>query len=161
MNIKNNIFELIGNTPMVYLNNFGSGLGASLAAKLEMFNPYSIKDRPISYMIAAGEADGKINKDTTIIEATSVNTGIALAFICAIKGYKLTICMSEIQSEERKRLLKIFGAQLELTPASEGTSGSKKRALQLCEEIPNSFYIEQHSNPNNTLAHKETTGEEL
>lgn len=161
MNIKNDIFDLIGNTPMVFLNRFGAGLNATLAAKLEMFNPYSVKDRPISFMIAGAEQTGKINKDTTIIEATSGNTGLALAFICAIKEYKLIICMSEIQSEERKRLMQVFGAQLELTPASEGTTGSKKRALELKEEIPNSFYIEQHSNPNNIKAHRETTAEEL
>ena len=100
-------------------------------------------------------------EDTTIIEATSGNTGLALAFICAMKGYKLVICMSEIQTDERKQLLKAFGAQLELTPASEGTTGSKIRALQLRDEIPDSFYIEQHSNPNNTRAHFETTAEEI
>ena len=150
MNIKNSITDLIGNTPIVYLNSFGEGLNAKIAAKLEMFNPYSVKDRPISYMIAAGEKTGKINKSTTIIEATSGNTGLALAFICAIKGYKLIICMSEIQTKERKKLLRAFGAHLELTPAKEGTKGSKKRVLELLEEIPNSFYIEQHSNPNNT-----------
>lgn len=161
MKIHQDILELIGNTPMVYLKNFGSDLPATLAAKLEMFNPYSVKDRPISYMIEAGEREGKINKDTTIIEATSGNTGLALAFICAMKGYKLIICMSEIQTKERKRLLKAFGAQLELTPASEGTAGSKRRVKELLEEIPNSFYIEQHSNPNNTRAHRETTGEEF
>jgi cysteine synthase len=161
MNIHENLTELIGNTPMVYLNRFGAGLEAKLAAKLEMFNPYSIKDRPIREMIAAGERDGRITKNTTIIEATSGNTGLALAFICAMKGYKLTICMSDIQTEERKRLLSTFGANLELTPASEGTTGSKRRALELAEEIPDAFYIEQHGNPNNTLAHRKTTGPEL
>jgi cysteine synthase A len=161
MNIKNNVMELIGNTPLVYLNNFSSGFDATMAAKLEMFNPYSIKDRPVSYMIAEAESEGKINQDTTIIEATSGNTGLALAFICAMKGYKLIICMSEIQTEERKSLLRTFGAQLELTPASEGTAGSKKRVKELLDEIPNSYYIEQHSNPNNTKAHRETTAEEL
>jgi cysteine synthase A len=161
LKIKDNILELIGNTPMIYLNRFGTGLEAALAAKLEMFNPYSVKDRPVYYMITEGEKAGKINKDTTIIEATSGNTGLALAFICAMKGVKLTICMSEIQTEERKRLLKAFGAHLELTPASEGTAGSKKRALELLEQIPNSYYIEQHSNPANVQAHRETTGKEL
>lgn len=161
MDIKNNILELIGNTPLVYLKNYGSGLKATLAAKLEMFNPYSVKDRPVYYMITEAEKEGKINKDTTIIEATSGNTGLALAFICAMKGYKLIICMSEIQTEERKRLLKAFGARLELTPAEEGTAGSKKRVLELMKEIPNSYYIEQHSNPRNIQAHRETTAEEL
>jgi cysteine synthase A len=161
MNIHNSIFDLIGNTPLVYLNRFGAGLEARIAAKLEMFNPYSVKDRPVSFMIAGAEQDGIINRDTTIIEATSGNTGLALSFICAMKGYKLRICMSEIQSDERKRLMKLFGAELELTPAAEGTEGSKKRAIELLEEIPNSFYIEQHGNPNNIKAHRETTGEEL
>ena len=161
MNIKSSIVDTIGNTPMVYLREFGSGTGATLAAKLEMFNPYSVKDRPISYMLAKAEKEGNLNRDTTIIEATSGNTGIALAFLCARKGYKLRICMSEIQSEERKRLLTTFGAQLELTPAKEGTTGSKKRALELLEEIPNSFYIEQHGNPANPQAHRETTAKEL
>ncbi len=161
MNIKENIAELIGNTPMVYLQEFGKDLNATLAAKLEMFNPYSVKDRPIFRMLAEAEREGKVNKDTTIIEATSGNTGLALAFLCARKGYKLRLCMSEIQSAERKHLLLAFGAQLELTPAAEGTIGSKKRVLELLEEIPNSFYIEQHGNENNPLAHRETTGPEL
>lgn len=161
MNIHENVLSVIGNTPMVYLRRFGKDLDATLAAKLEMFNPFSVKDRPVSYMIAAGERDGKINADTTIIEATSGNTGLALALICAVKGYKLKICMSEIQSEERKHLLRILGAELELTPADKGTKGSKERALELLEEIPNSYYIEQHSNPANPEAHKETTAEEL
>jgi len=161
MNIHDDLTHLIGNTPMVYLDRFGEGLEATIAAKLEMFNPYSIKDRPISYMIADGEKRGLIDKETTIIEATSGNTGLALAFICAMKGYKLLICMSEIQTQERKRLLTTFGAQLELTPASEGTTGSKRRALELLKEIPNSYYIEQHGNPANVTAHRETTGPEL
>jgi len=161
MNIKESVLDLIGDTPIVYLKKFGAGLEATLAAKLEMFNPYSTKDRPVSYMIAAGEREGKINKDTVIIEATSGNTGLALAFICAIKGYRLTICMSEIQSAERKRLLRALGAQLKLTPAGKGTKGAKERALQLLKKIPNSFYIEQHANPANPRAHAETTAEEL
>jgi len=161
MNIKNSIVDLIGNTPMVYLDRFGKGLDARLAAKMEMFNPYSVKDRPISYMIEAAEREGKIDRDTVILEATSGNTGLALAFFCAMRGYRLIICMSEIQTGERKRLLTAFGAELELTPAGRGTTGSKERALELLEEIPNSYYIEQHSNPNNTRAHRETTGEEL
>lgn len=161
MDIKESIMDLIGNTPMVYLDRFAPDLPGRLAAKMEMFNPYSIKDRPISYMIKAAEEEGRITKNTTIIEATSGNTGLALAFICAMKGYHLTICMSEIQTDERKQILHAFGADLELTAASEGTTGAKKRALELLEEIPDSFYIEQHSNPNNTRAHFETTAEEI
>ncbi len=145
----------------MYLDRFGEGLPARLAAKMEMFNPYSVKDRPVSYMIAEGEKDGRITQDTTIIEATSGNTGLALAHICAMKGYRLMICMSEIQTVERKRLLSTFGAELELTPAAEGTAGAKRRALELLDEIDDSFYIEQHSNPANTMAHRETTGPEL
>jgi len=161
MKIASDMKDLIGNTPMIYLHRFGEGLEAPIAAKLEMFNPYSVKDRPVSYMIEAAEREGKIDAETTIIEATSGNTGLALAFICALKGYRLRICMSEIQSEERRRLLGVFGAELELTPANEGTAGSKRRALELLRELPNSYYIEQHSNPNNVLAHRETTGKEL
>ncbi|MGA1848932.1 MAG: PLP-dependent cysteine synthase family protein [Thermoplasmatota archaeon] len=161
MNIKGSMLELIGNTPMVYLDRFGEGLGARIAAKLELFNPYSVKDRPVLNMIETAEREGRIDGDTTIIEATSGNTGLALAFICAMKGYRLKICMSEIQTEERKQLLRLFGADLELTPAEFGTTGSKRRALELLEEIPNSFYIEQHSNPANTEAHIGTTAEEL
>ncbi|MFC2172375.1 cysteine synthase A [Acidobacteriota bacterium] len=161
MNIKDSLLDLVGNTPMVYLREYGAGLEATLAAKLEMFNPYSIKDRSVSFMIEAAEKEGRINKDTAIIEVTSGNTGLALAFICARKGYKLIICMSEIQSDERKHLLTALGAHLELTPAQEGTKGAKKRALELLEELPESFYIEQHANPNNPRAHRETTAEEL
>ncbi|MGA1872034.1 MAG: PLP-dependent cysteine synthase family protein [Thermoplasmatota archaeon] len=161
MNIKGSILDLIGNTPMVYLDRFGEGLDARIAAKLELFNPYSVKDRPVLSMIEAAEKEGRLDDDATIIEATSGNTGLALAFICAMKGYRLRICMSEIQTDERKQLLKMFGAELELTPADLGTTGSKKRALELLEEIPNSFYIEQHGNPNNTLAHIRSTAEEL
>ncbi|MGA1820554.1 MAG: PLP-dependent cysteine synthase family protein [Thermoplasmatota archaeon] len=161
MNIKGGILELIGNTPMVYLDRFGEGLPARIAAKLELFNPYSVKDRPVLAMIEGAEREGRITPDTTIIEATSGNTGLALAFICAMKGYKLKICMSEIQSEERKQILRLFGADLELTPAELGTTGSKMRALELLEEIPDPFYIEQHGNPDNIRAHIETTAEEL
>jgi len=161
VDIKENILETVGNTPLVYLRKYGEGLDATIAAKLEMFNPFSIKDRPVSYMIAAAERKGQINPDSTIIEATSGNTGLALAFICAVKGYKLIICMSEIQSEERKRALTALGVQLELTPIIDGTKGAKQRALELLKKIPNSFYIEQHSNPANPVAHTETTAQEL
>lgn len=161
MDIKNSLLDLIGNTPMMYLKNFCGETEADVAAKLELFNPYSVKDRPVSYMISEAEKEGRINKDTTIIEATSGNTGMALSYICKLKGYKLIICMSEIQSEERKRIMKALGAQLELTPASKGTKGAKERAIELRDQIPNSYYIEQHSNPHNIKAHQETTGPEL
>ena len=149
MDIKQSILDIIGNTPLVYLNKYAHGLGAKVAAKLEMYNPLSVKDRPVLNMIDAAEKEGLVKPHTTIIEATSGNTGLALALVCAVREYKLIICMSEIQSEERKRMLMTLGAQLELTPASEGTKGSKRRALELCAQIPDCYYIEQHSNPNN------------
>ena len=161
MNIKDNILDCIGKTPLVYLNGYASGAKAKIAAKLEMFNPFSIKDRPVSYMIKEAEMRGDIKKDTTIIEASSGNTSMALAFHCAIKGYRLVICMSEIQSLERRQILQAFGARLELTPKEEGTLGARKRAKELNSEIPDSYYICQHSNPDNVKAHMETTAEEL
>jgi len=161
MKIQENIEALIGNTPMVYLHRFGAGLPARLAAKLELFNPYSVKDRPVLAMLDGAEAEGRIDGQTTIVEATSGNTGMALAFLCRLKGYKLILCMSEIQSQERKQILKALGARLELTPAAEGTRGAKARALELCDSIENSHYIEQHANPHNARAHRETTGPEI
>lgn len=146
---------------MVYLNRFGQGAGAQIAAKLEMFNPYSIKDRPVHYMIAEAEKRGEIKEGTTIIEASSGNTAIALAAICAMKGYRLIICMSEIQSIERRKIIQTFGAELVLTPKEEGTLGARQKAKELHGEIPDSYYICQHSNPDNILAHAETTAEEL
>jgi cysteine synthase A len=161
MNIKNSILDCIGNTPLVYLNNYTSHAEAKVAAKLEMFNPFSIKDRPVSYMIKEAEKRGDITKDTTIIEASSGNTAMALAMYCAMKELRLIICMSEIQSMERRQVLATFGAQLELTPKEEGTKGARKRAKELHSEIPDSYYICQHSNPDNITAHMETTAEEL
>ncbi|MBD3286545.1 cysteine synthase A [candidate division WOR-3 bacterium] len=161
MYIKENLLDLIGDTPMVYLRRFGKGLHATIAAKLEMFNPYSVKDRPALCMIEAAEREGKIDSGTTVIEATSGNTGLAVAFICAAKGYRCVISMSEDQSDERKRLLRALGAELVLTPAVEGSRGAKLKALDLWEQNPNSYYIDQHCNPNNPCAHRETTGMEL
>lgn len=161
MNIKNSIMDCIGKTPLVYMKRLGRGVNASIAAKLEMFNPYSIKDRPVYYMIREAEKRGEIREGTTIIEASSGNTAIALAYICAMKGYRLIICMSEIQSLERKKIVKAFGAELELTPKEKGTLGARERAVELHEEIPDSYYICQHSNPDNVKAHVETTAEEL
>ncbi len=161
MNIKGSIMDCIGETPLVYLKRLGSGVNATIAAKLEMFNPYSIKDRPVYYMIKEAEKRGQIKEGTTIIEASSGNTAIALAYMCSMKGYRLIICMSEIQSLERKKIIKALGAELELTPKEKGTLGSRERAKELHEEISDSYYICQHSNPDNTKAHVETTGEEL
>jgi cysteine synthase A len=161
MKIKNSLVECIGSTPMVYLKRYGRGAKTTIVAKLEMFNPFSIKDRPVSYMIREAEKRGQIKKGTAIIEASSGNTAMALAFMCAMKDYRLIICMSEIQSLERRKVLKALGAELELTPKEEGTLGARKRAKELHEEIDDSYYICQHSNPDNIKAHMETTAEEL
>jgi len=160
--IADSIIEEIGDTPLVRLNDFYDGDNdVELAAKLELFNPISIKDRPVLSIIEEGERKGEIDEDTTIIEATSGNTGMALSYICAIKGYDLVICMNEEMSEERKGILRAFGADLELTPPEEHTWAAKKRAMALADEIDNSFYVNQHGNPANTRAHVETTAEEI
>jgi cysteine synthase A len=161
MNIKSSIIECIGETPLVYLNNFAGKINSRLAAKLEMFNPYSIKDRPVLYMIKEAESRGQITKDTTIIEASSGNTAIALATLCTMKGYRLIICMSEIQSIERRKMISALGAELVLTPKELGTKGAREKAKELNQEIPDSYYICQHSNPDNIKAHMKTTAEEL
>jgi cysteine synthase A len=126
-----------------------------------MFNPYSIKDRPVLWMLREAERRGQIREGTTVIEASSGNTAIALASLCATRGYRLVICMSEIQSIERRKILAALGAELVLTPADKGTRGARERAKQLSEEIADSYYICQHSNPDNPKAHAETTAEEL
>lgn len=161
LNIKKNVLGCIGNTPLVCLDRFGASVSAQLVAKLDMFNPFSVKDRPVLYMISEAEKRGDIGPETTIIEASSGNTAIALAFICVIKGYRLVICMSEIQSIERRRVLQALGVQLILTPAKLGTKGARAKAEQLTAEIDNSYYICQHSNPDNVTAHIMTTAEEL
>jgi len=159
--IHSSVLDLIGGTPLVRLDRIGRGCSASLVAKLEMFNPISVKDRPVLAMIEDAECRGLIDRDTTIIEATSGNTGMALAFICAIKGYRLIICMNEAMSEERKRVLRAFGAELVLTPAAEHTTAAKRKAMQLAKEIDNAFYVNQHANPANTDAHARSTAEEI
>lgn len=161
MRIHDSLADLIGDTPLVRLDRFGAGLDATLVAKLDLCNPYSIKDRTARWMLESAEREGRIDHDTTILEVTSGNTGLGLAFQCAIKGYRLVLCMSEIQSDERKQLLRALGAQLVLTSADEGTAGARRRALEILESTPNCYYIQQHSNPHNALAHYETTAEEL
>jgi len=161
MSVKKNLIDCIGHTPLVLLSNYGAGIDAKIYAKLEMFNPFSMKDRPALYMISEAEKRGDINEDTTIIEASSGNTAIALAMICSEKGYRLVICMSEIQSSERRNILQAYGAELILTPADQGTRGAKAKAIELKKNIRNSYYICQHSNPDNITAHYETTGVEL
>lgn len=156
-----NIVETIGRTPLVRINRIIQSK-AEVYAKLEYFNPLSsVKDRIGMSMIEAGEAAGKIKKDTEIIEPTSGNTGIALAFVCAAKGYKLTLTMPESMSLERRGLLKALGAKLVLTPAAEGMPGAIRRAKELVEQTPGSFMPQQFDNPANPEIHRKTTAIEI
>lgn len=158
----NNITEAIGGTPLVRLNRVIPAGGATVLAKCEFFNPLSsVKDRIGLAMIEAGERDGKIDKETVIVEPTSGNTGIALAFVCAAKGYKLILCMPESMSLERRKLLKALGAQLVLTPAGEGMKGAINTAAKIASEHPKSFVPQQFENPANVEIHKKTTAEEI
>lgn len=162
--IYSNLTELIGNTPLLELWNYNNrhGLDAKIVAKLEYFNPAgSVKDRIGFAMIKEAEKSGKINKETVIIEPTSGNTGIALAFAAAALGYRLIIILPDSFSIERRKLLKALGAELVLTPASEGMLGAIKKAEELAAKMPNSFIPQQFSNPANPEIHRNTTAEEI
>ena len=159
--IARDLTELVGKTPMVRLNRLNSG-GAEVLLKLEYFNPAnSVKDRAALQMIIDAENDGRIGKNTVIIEPTSGNTGIGLAMVCAIRGYKIILTMPESMSLERRQLLQAYGAELVLTPAEYGMKGAVDKALELHRDNPDSFIPSQFDNPSNPKAHILTTAEEI
>ncbi len=159
MKVAENILDLIGNTPLVKINKLNGGKSVVLA-KVESFNPAgSVKDRPALNMIEDAEKKGLINKDTVIIEPTSGNTGIGLAMVCAVRGYRMILTMPETMSEERRKLLKAYGAELVLTEGSKGMQGAVDKANELHKEIENSFIPQQFSNPANPASHLFTAEE--
>jgi len=156
--IYEDITKTIGNTPLVRLNRVARGVEATILAKLESFNPLSsVKDRIGVSMIEAAEREGLIKEETIILEPTSGNTGIALAFVCAAKGYRLVLTMPETMTIERRKLLKAFGAELILTPGAEGMAGAVKRAEELAAQDPGYFIPQQFKNPANPEIHRRTT----
>jgi len=162
MNIARNMLELVGGTPLVRLNRLAEGLGAVVAAKIESANPcFSIKDRIARSMILDAERRGLLDPDTVVVEPTSGNTGIGLAFVCAVRGYRLVLTMPESMSQERRALLGGFGAKLVLTEAKLGMKGAIDRAREIVAELPKAFMPMQFENPANPEAHRLTTAEEL
>ena len=162
MRIANDVTELIGNTPLVRIRRLGRGAGADILAKLEFHNPaHSVKDRIGLAMIEAAERAGRIGPDTVIVEPTSGNTGIALAMVCAARGYRCKLVMPETMSNERRMLLRAYGAELVLTPGSEGMMGAIRRAEELVASDPNCFMPQQFNNPANPEIHRATTAEEI
>jgi cysteine synthase A len=162
MKIANDVTELIGNTPLVRIRNLAKGAGAEILAKLEFYNPaHSVKDRIGLSMIEAAEAAGQIGPDTVIVEPTSGNTGIALAMVCAARGYRCKLVMPETMSNERRLLLRAYGAELVLTPGPEGMLGAIKVAEELVAAHPNYYMPQQFNNPANPEVHRRTTAEEI
>ncbi len=160
--IYDDITKTIGRTPLVRINRMAKGAGGTVLVKLESFNPLSsVKDRIGVSMIEAAEKDGRITKDTVIIEPTSGNTGIALAFVCAARGYRLMLTMPETMSTERRQLLKILGAELVLSEGAKGMPGAVKKAEELAAKTKNSFIPQQFTNPANPEIHRKTTAEEI
>ena len=160
--IANNVSELVGNTPLLKINNQDPDLKAELVGKLESFNPLSsVKDRISVGMIDKAEEEGLLDKDTVLIEPTSGNTGIGLAFVAASRGYRLILTMPDTMSIERRKLLAIFGAEIVLTPGANGMNGAIAKTDELLEEIDNSFSVRQFSNPVNVETHYNTTAEEI
>jgi cysteine synthase len=162
MNFSESIVHTIGNTPLVRLNRITQGTHATVLAKLEFFNPLgSVKDRIGYSMIAAAERDGRIGPDTVVLEATSGNTGIALAFVCAAKGYRCTLVMPETMSMERRAMLKALGAELILTPSGDAMIGAVNRIEEMAANDPRFFIPQQFKNPANPEIHRRTTAEEI
>jgi len=156
------ITETIGRTPLVRLNRVTAGIGAEIYAKCEFFNPLSsVKDRIGVNMLDAAERAGRVDAETVIIEPTSGNTGIALAFVCAARGYRLILTMPDSMSIERRKLLRFFGAELVLTPAAEGMTGAIRKAEDLARQLPKSFVPQQFNNPANPDVHRDTTANEI
>ncbi|QSA96465.1 cysteine synthase A [Methylococcus sp. EFPC2] len=162
MSIAGSVTDLIGNTPLVRINRLAQGAGAEIAAKLEFFNPaHSVKDRIGASMIDAAERAGLIKPDTILLEPTSGNTGIALAMVAAARGYRITLTMPETMSKERRALLRAYGAELILTPGSEGMGGAIKKAEELAAADPRYLILQQFKNPANPEIHRKTTAEEI
>ena len=162
MKISRDVTELIGNTPLVWLDRIAAALPGRIAGKLEFYSPASsVKDRIGIAMIEAAEREGRIDKDTIVLEATSGNTGVALAFVCAAKGYKLALTMPEDMSVERRRILQAFGVELILTPVSEGMVGAVDRAKEMAAQDSRYFIPQQFENPANPEIHRRTTAEEI